>query len=397
MDVTALTQALVDGPVGRRLLGVVMRNAPQAVHDPAGAQILDALIGAVGSAEPEDDGVAVYRDAVADSLGALREVVAKAQRDRFDDESAIKDRWADVLCAVQLGTSRPSRIAKLLGITGGAVSKIVRDLRSAGLVAQAATDGSDGRARPLHLTHDGERLLDRQGARVATLQSQVETIVSLQRMIVEADAPVSTAQLTAVVERGFAGPASPSAVAEFFVDEAEAAGLVWRTPTGVVSALTRPPVADDESVFDDLLTFATQGGELPQGLVGLEAQLGELPANTGIVVLARRDAHITALTSAFLSRPALKRLDVIEMLRLSPVASAVCPPIGRRDFALLHLYPPEARPAVPMPTFDCSPKYEFSLESCAVGVAVRSLASNPGRAPRLDLHGFPRRAAANTK
>lgn len=166
MDFAAFVGALGSGPVGESTLAQVLRNALYALDalDTDGA--LEELSRAVANAEADGKVATGYLHAISDTLAVLRERASSAEKMRSHEDGAIKNSWAKALDVIEQGQSLPSKIATKLGIDESAVSRVLRELREASLVKQIQPTRGDRRTRPVYLTLDGKRLVDKLRARV---------------------------------------------------------------------------------------------------------------------------------------------------------------------------------------------------------------------------------------
>lgn len=94
---------------------------------------------------------------------------------------------------ISLGESRPSRLARSIGISPQAMSQVLRDLEDSGLISVTGDD-ADGRARIVRLTAAGEDYLVQVRPIFFQMEAELEErfsrpVIDIVRMVMEAKWP----------------------------------------------------------------------------------------------------------------------------------------------------------------------------------------------------------------
>ncbi|GAB4514751.1 MAG: hypothetical protein Tsb0020_33300 [Haliangiales bacterium] len=160
-------------------------------------------------------------DVTAEYEVSLREVSDESAVQRL----ALRKEWRDVLTLLRDGPRLPSDIAAELGRDRPTITRLLKRLRTAGLVEAYAQDEVDGRIRPHRLTLDGQRLVAGLDAGVsAETERGIRIAVALFQHL-ETHASAHQAELDTVA-RAFLGDASSAAAAvSLWSSETRVAGL----------------------------------------------------------------------------------------------------------------------------------------------------------------------------
>ncbi len=155
--------------------------------------------------------------------------VRQARDDRELSAMALREDWRDVLRALAEGPRLPSDLANRLGKDRPTLTRILKRLRTAGLVEAYAKEGLDGRMRPHRVTMQGRRLLDKLGGdrsgNSAGVERGIAAAVSLfQHMLGQPRSGESA--LLGLLDGIFASRDQSRAALETWVDAVKKAGLV---------------------------------------------------------------------------------------------------------------------------------------------------------------------------
>lgn len=173
--------------------------------------------------------------------------------------TALREDWRAVLAELANGPKLPSELAHRLGKDRPSITRILKRLRSGGLVHAYASDSLDGRRRPHRLTVQGRRLLESLEHVSADVERGISIAVGLFRHLVShASSPASS--LGAIANQIVDNPDEAARAVNIWVDQLKRAGLIAEidprdTPDGQFHIKPQPPaLADDHS--DTLWTRA---------------------------------------------------------------------------------------------------------------------------------------------
>jgi len=97
-----------------------------------------------------------YRAALVDTVAAYRDAIASTQNEQMAEELGRRRGLLPVLRALADGPKRVGEIARLLQVDQSHISRMLSEMRSAGLAAVWPLPGQDARTRPHRLTMLGE-------------------------------------------------------------------------------------------------------------------------------------------------------------------------------------------------------------------------------------------------
>lgn len=184
---------------------------------------------------------------------------------QVDDEqniaqTALREDWRDVLEQLADGAKLPSDLATRLGKDRPTVTRVLKRMRTAGLVESFAADSLDGRMRPHRLTVYGRRLLDLLARQHASgrhlspdLTRGIALAVALFRQL--GQKPASTlAELDNAAKTLLTDERQAEEAVRVWTEESRRVGLITRADTEPGQAadpdIAQPPVVADPALWE---------------------------------------------------------------------------------------------------------------------------------------------------
>ncbi|MBI3182160.1 MAG: hypothetical protein HYZ28_08440 [Myxococcales bacterium] len=181
--------------------------------------------------------LAGYRAALVDLLAACDAELSERERET-DLERLVAERqhWAAVLRELAKGPSTPSELREAIGIQdSGQMSRLLAEVRAAGLAEVRVLERGDSRTRPHQLTLLGERIVEKLPAGQPD-EEQLEAYRMASsvfaRIICERHAEPAALAHAAQIALGGKSGVDPRAAAEALLKEATKAGVVLATDEG---------------------------------------------------------------------------------------------------------------------------------------------------------------------
>lgn len=158
-------------------------------------EILDAFRAAVERSLPRSsDYVRGVLDALSEASRSYQAEVLPKKGEEQVTSLARHRNWLPVLRAMDKRPVLPTELGAHLQKEDSTVSRLLRDMRQAGLVDLLIPPGADGRFRPHHLTAMGRRVLAQLSQEVTLVAAEQPTIVPAESRL----SPPTTERRTAV-------------------------------------------------------------------------------------------------------------------------------------------------------------------------------------------------------
>ena len=170
-----------------------------------------------------------YIASLLDVAAEYEGTVVREQEDGLLHSMALREGWRDALAALGAGSLLPSELASRLGRDRSTITRVLRQLRSAGLV-RTSDDVRDGRTRPHHLTARGRLLLASMSNVVSTdVENGVTVAVRLFQHLLDHKASPAAA-LEAIAEQVLGDSTAARAAVRMWAAAAERAGILGDHP-----------------------------------------------------------------------------------------------------------------------------------------------------------------------
>ena len=183
-----------------------------------------------------------YTSALLDVVAEYEVSAQKSSNDRELQKLAVREDWRDLLLLLEEGPKLPSEIARRLSKDRPAITRILKRLRTAGLIQAFADESLDGRMRPHRLTLDGKRFLGRiSGGSLGDIEHGIRIAVSLFRHLATHDSGASHDLVTLAASIVGDSQAAREAVTAW-ARRATEAGLIAELP-GAAGLAASPPAA----------------------------------------------------------------------------------------------------------------------------------------------------------
>lgn len=177
----------------------------------------------------ENSYAAGYVNGMLDVAAEYEIFVQKAAEEQDLARTALRDEWRAVLMELAGGPKLPSELATRLGKDRPSITRILKRLRTAGLVQAYASDSLDGRRRPHRLTLKGQRLLDSLAGSDSPVSAEVARGIALAvrffRHLVS-HPQSSLAELDEIAGHVFDDAAEASRAVHTWVEESQRARLI---------------------------------------------------------------------------------------------------------------------------------------------------------------------------
>lgn len=194
-----------------------------------------------------------YVAALLDTVAEYEVSVRQASDEKELQRLAVREEWHQLLFALREGPKLPSELALRLGKDRPSVTRVLKRLRTAGLVQAFADESLDGRMRPHRLTVDGRRLLAKMRAQIPDeVERGITVAVSLFRHLAT-NASSSALDLDTLAEAILDDPEAATAAVTTWAQRAREAGLLTEV------AAPRQPVSPPQPGPKYHLTTPTSG------------------------------------------------------------------------------------------------------------------------------------------
>lgn len=166
-----------------------------------------------------------YVSGMLDVTAEYESTVQQGEEDGALRRVALREGWRDILMALETGPRLPSELARRLGRDRSTITRILRQLRAAGLV-RASSDALDGRARPHRLTAQGRRMLTGSNTAISNdVERGIAIAVHLFQYLLDHDTTPASA-LDTIAEEVLGNNDAARAAVSKWAAESQKAGMV---------------------------------------------------------------------------------------------------------------------------------------------------------------------------